>query len=112
MYFEIPKPDFTAYRLSSSANGWGILGMTGAEKLRHVFEGLPAVPPHRLRDFEEVAVLEVVDRVVVGHRVANPATKNGASGTAARRGRRVCVKGPLSVNSWNWRRRSGGSETQ
>ena len=53
------------------------LGMTGAEKLRHVFEGLPAVPPHRLRDFEEVAVLEVVDRVVVGHRVANPATKNG-----------------------------------
>ena len=24
MYFEIPNPDFTAYRLSSSANGCGI----------------------------------------------------------------------------------------
>ncbi|MBM4022559.1 MAG: hypothetical protein FJ284_10050 [Planctomycetes bacterium] len=38
------------------------------QPLRNLFHLHPALPPQRLGDLEEVAVLEVVDRVVASHR--------------------------------------------
>jgi hypothetical protein len=45
----------------------GNVGAAIPQELRHVVEGPPPLAPHRLGDFKEVTVLEVVDRVVVGH---------------------------------------------
>ena len=59
--------DFAVHRLIEFSD-IGDVGAAVAQELRHIVERLPSLSPEDLRHLEEVAVFEVVDRVVVGHR--------------------------------------------
>ena len=90
----------------------GDIGDVGAaipQELRNGVERLPALPPQSLRQLEEVAVFQVVDRVVVGHRIHLPwlLSACGCDSFFAV-GRRVWMKRDAPVNQEKFYRESCG----
>ena len=87
----------------------GDVGATIPQELRNGVERLPALPPQSLRHLEEVAVFQVVDRVVIGHRVHLPWLLSACQcDSFFPVGRRVWMKRDAPVNQENFYRKSCG----
>ena len=79
----------------------GDVGAAVPQELWNVVELLPSLPPQRLRHLEEVAVFQVVDRIVVGHR------GQSSSAAVAVLVRQVFLDGTQSVDEKGSFRQSG-----